>query len=182
MDLPTIVFLGDSLTAGYGLAPEEAYPSLIAEKLKAESLNYRVVNAGVSGDTTAGGARRVEWVLKTSPKILFIALGANDGLRGLPVEETKKNLEGILRAARAGGIRVVLAGMKLPSNYGETYRAGFEKVYRDLAERYDVPMIPFLLEGVGGRPALNQPDGLHPNREGQRRVAETVWKALRPLL
>lgn len=178
---PAIVFLGDSLTAGYGLDPEEAYPALIGEKIQAAHLAYHVINAGVSGDTTAGGLRRLEWALKARPKILVVALGANDGLRGLAVAETRKNLEAIIRQSQAAGCRVVLAGMKLPVNYGEEFRAPFERMYPELAKARGVALIPFLLKGVGGHPELNQADGLHPNREGHRRIAETVWPVLQPL-
>jgi len=179
---PAIVFLGDSLTAGYGLAPEEAYPALIAQKLVVERLPYRVINAGVNGDTTAGGLRRVSWLLQEPVKVLVVALGANDGLRGVPVGETRKNLEAILKLAKARSALIVLAGMKIPVNYGEEYRAAFERMYAELGQQYAHAFIPFLLEGVGGRPEFNQPDGLHPTREGQQKIAETVWKALRPLL
>ncbi len=179
---PAIVFLGDSLTAGFGLESEETYPALIEKKIQAEKLPYRVVNAGVSGDTTAGGLSRMEWIWRGEAKMLFVALGANDGLRGVPVEESYRNLEAIVQSARAHGCLVVLAGMKLPTNYGETYRQAFERIYRDLAKVHGLTFIPFLLEGVGGRPEFLQADGLHPNREGQKKIAETVWKALRPLL
>ena len=179
---PAIVFLGDSLTAGYGLESEEAYPALIEKKIQDEKLAYRVVNAGVSGDTTAGGMRRLNWVWKGEVKILFVALGANDGLRGVPVEESYKNLEATIQSAEVRGCTLVLAGMKLPTNYGETYRKAFERMYADLAKVHKVTLLPFLMEGVGGRPEFLQADGLHPNREGQQKLAETVWKVLRPFL
>lgn len=182
VDQPAIVFLGDSLTAGYGVDPDQAYPALIAEKLKAERLPYRVVNAGVSGDTTAGGVRRLEWILNSEVKLLVVALGANDGLRGLPLAESRKNLEAIVNAAVDRQIPVVVAGMKLPMNYGADYRRDFERLYPSVAKQFGATYLPFLLEGVAAVPALNQADGLHPNAEGQKRIAEHVWKTLRSIL
>lgn len=179
---PAIVFLGDSLTAGFGLETEEAYPALIQKKIEAEKLPYRVVNAGISGDTTAGGVSRLDWVWRGQVKILFVALGANDGLRGVPVEESYRNLETIIQSAQTRECTVVLAGMKLPTNYGETYRKAFEKVYAGLANTHKMAFIPFLMEGVGGKSEFVQADGLHPNQAGQKIMAETVWKVLRPLL
>lgn len=179
---PRIVFLGDSLTAGLGLPADEAYPAVIQRKIDGEHLNYQVVNAGVSGDTTAGGLRRLNWILSGDVRVLVVALGANDGLRGLPTREMKSNLSAIVSAARNRGISVILAGMEAPPNFGPEYTATFRKVFRDVATEQDIPLIPFLLQGVAGESGLNQADGIHPNEEGARRVAESVWPALRPLL
>lgn len=183
----TIVYLGDSLTAGYGLAEgeDEAYPALIEEKAEALGWQVRTVNAGISGDTSAGGLRRVDWIVNRGPVDVFVlALGANDGLRGLPVEALKENLEAIIARVRAlnPGVRIVLAGMMVPTNMGGAYGERFAEVYREVAEEQDVALIPFLLDGVGGVRSLNQPDGVHPTAEGQRIMAETVWQTLRPVL
>ena len=179
---PRIVFLGDSLTAGLGLSPEQSYPSLIGKRLKAGGFEYEVVNAGVSGDTSAGGLRRVEWSLEGDVRVLLVALGGNDGLRGLPPAELKKNLAAILERAREKKIPVILAGMEAPPNNGPDYTRDFRAVYSDLAKEYQVRFIPFLLQGVAGDAALNQPDGIHPNVRGAEIVADLVWKALEPLL
>lgn len=178
----TVAFLGDSLTAGQGLPEAQAYPSLIQARLKAEHLDWRVVNAGVSGDTTAGGVARLDWLFRQHIDVLVVALGANDGLRGLPLQETEANLQRILERAHREGAKVLLVGMKLPENYGPEYRRGFEAIYPRLAKAKQVAWLPFLLEGVALDPGLNQADGIHPNPEGSRRVSETVWKALKPLL
>jgi acyl-CoA thioesterase-1 len=172
------VFLGDSLTAGLGLAPDKSFPSLIGRKLKERGLDYEIVNAGVSGDTSAGGARRLEWSLEGDVRVLILALGANDGLRGLPAADMKKNLAAVLERATAKGITVILAGMEAPPNYGPEYTRDFRNVYSDLASQYKVPFIPFLLLGVAGDPALNQADGIHPNIRGAEIVADLVWKEL----
>jgi acyl-CoA thioesterase-1 len=177
-----VVFLGDSLTAGLGLPADEAYPAIVQQKIDAEHLNYEVINAGVSGDTSAGGLRRLDWVLSGDVRVLVVALGANDGLRGLPPRDMRQNLTSIVSTARNRGIAVILAGMEAPPNVGPEYTAEFRSVYRDLAKQQRVPLIPFLLQGVAGEPALNQPDGIHPNREGARRVADIMWPALRPML
>jgi acyl-CoA thioesterase-1 len=177
-----VVFLGDSLTAGYGLSEEQAYPALLEARMREAGIDLPVVNAGVSGDTTAGGAARLDWTLRQEVAVLVVALGANDGLRGVPLEETRRNLSRIVERAQAAGARVVLAGMKLPTNYGPQYRAGFEQIYVDLARQHGVPPVPFLLEGVGGVPRLNQADGVHPTAEGQRVIADVVWPVLEPLL
>lgn len=179
---PRLVFLGDSITAGLGLEPEQAYPTLIQQKADAESLGYRVVNAGVSGDTSAGGLSRLEWALDGDVQVLVVALGGNDGLRGLPPEELRKNLATIIERAQAKKIRVVLAGMEAPPNFGQTYTVSFRRVYADLAKQYGVPLIPFLLQGVAGIEGLNQRDGIHPTAEGARTVADNVWTVLRPTL
>jgi acyl-CoA thioesterase I len=179
---PEIVVLGDSLTAGLGLDERSSFPALIQQRLNERNLNYAVVNAGVSGDTSAGGLRRLEWSLQGDPRVLIVALGGNDGLRGLPPDDLKKNLAAIIERARSAGVEVLLAGMEAPPNNGPEYTARFRRIYRELADEYDVPLIPFLLEGVAGEPALNQADGIHPNPAGARRVADTVWTALEPLL
>ena len=177
-----IVALGDSLTAGLGVSPDEAYPALLEARLAREGYDYRVVNAGVSGDTSAGGLRRMEWVLKLSPEIVIVALGANDGLRGLPAVPMRDNLRAIVQRARSAGATVLLAGMRVPPNYGADYAQEFEKVFHDLARETKAPLIPFLLEGVAGDARLNLADGIHPNAEGQRRIAQHVWPHLRRLL
>ena len=179
---PEIVFLGDSLTAGLGLDTPLSFPSLIQQRLDDRGLPFAVVNAGVSGDTSAGGLRRLEWSLQGNPRVLIVALGGNDGLRGLPPDELKKNLAAIIEAGQRAGLQVILAGMEAPPNNGPDYTARFRRVYPELAKAYDIPLIPFLLDGVAGDPALNQADGIHPNPEGARRVADTVWSALEPVL
>jgi acyl-CoA thioesterase-1 len=177
-----IVALGDSLTAGLGVAADEAFPALLERHLRAAGLAYRVVNAGVSGDTSAGGLRRLDWVLRSRPEIVIVALGANDGLRGLPITALRDNLTAIVTRLRAGGTRVLLVGMRLPPNYGRAYATEFADTFRDVARRTSTPYLPFLLEGVAGDPRLNQADGIHPNASGQRAVAERVWESLKPLL
>ena len=179
---PRIVFLGDSLTAGLGLATDKSYPSLIAKRLKDRGLDYEVVNAGVSGDTSAGGLRRLDWSLEGDVRVLVVALGGNDGLRGLSTEEMKKNLAAILDRAKARGIPVILAGMEAPPNFGDEYTKGFRAVYADLAKKYSVAFIPFLLQGVAGDGSLNQADGIHPNVRGAELVADIVWAELEPAL
>lgn len=179
---PRIVVLGDSLTAGLGLDPADAFPAVIERWLRERGYDFEVVNAGVSGDTTAGGVRRLDWVLDEHVRVLVVALGGNDGLRGLPVDQMRRNLETIIRQARRRGVVVVLAGMEAPPNLGEEYTREFRQVFRDLARTYRVAFVPFLLEGVAGDPALNQADGIHPNAAGARRVAENVWRVLEPLL
>jgi acyl-CoA thioesterase-1 len=179
---PVIVALGDSLTAGLGVAPDEAYPALLEAKLRREGYAYRVVNAGVSGDTSAGGLRRIDWVLRQSPQIVIVALGANDGLRGQPVMALRDNLSAIVERARASGARVLLAGMRMPTNYGAAYTKEFAAVYSEVAKRTGVPLVPFLLDGVATQARLNQADGIHPNAEGQRVIADLLWPHLRPLL
>lgn len=179
---PRIVFLGDSLTAGLGLPENESYPSLIQARLDREGYAYEVVNAGVSGDTSAGGLRRLDWSLDGNVKVLLLALGGNDGLRGLPTAELKRNLATIIETATARGVQVVLAGMEAPPNNGQEYAAAFRAIYRDLAQQYRVPLIPFLLLGVAGDTALNQADGIHPNTRGAEIVAELIWRALTPVL
>jgi acyl-CoA thioesterase-1 len=179
---PEVIFLGDSLTAGLGLAEDLSFPSLIQQRIDEAGLGFSVVNAGVSGDTSAGGLRRLEWALQGQPRVLVVALGGNDGLRGLAPEELKKNLASIIERGQQAGLTVILAGMEAPPNNGPDYTARFRRVYPDLARTYKVPLIPFLLDGVAGDSALNQADGIHPNPEGARRVADTVWKVLEPAL
>lgn len=171
---PLVVFLGDSLTAGLGLEVEEAYPARVAEALDAQGVPARVLNAGVSGDTTAGGLARLDWLLAQRPALVVVALGANDGLRGQPLESIDQNLRAIVTRVRAAGARVVLAGMQMPPNYGPEYTRGFRELYPRIARELDVPLIPFLLDGVAAVPQLNQPDGIHPTAEGQRRIAGIV--------
>ncbi|HXG90259.1 MAG TPA: arylesterase [Vicinamibacterales bacterium] len=182
-NVPRVVVLGDSLTAGLGLDVEQSFPSLIQERLDREGHDYEVVNAGVSGDTSAGGLRRLEWALAEGhPKILIVALGGNDGLRGLPPEQLEANLASIIEQSQKRGLTVILAGMEAPPNFGADYTTRFRAVYPSLAARYKVRLLPFLLAGVAGDPALNQPDGVHPNPRGASIVADLVWRALQPEL
>jgi acyl-CoA thioesterase-1 len=179
---PRIVFLGDSLTAGLGLSADSSYPALLQRRLEERGYQYEVVNAGVSGDTSAGGLRRLDWALDGDVRILVVALGANDGLRGLPPAELKKNLAAILERATAKGITVILAGMEAPPNFGADYTVQFRNVYADLARTHNVRFVPFLLQGVAGVEDLNQGDGIHPNVRGARMVADLVWGSLEPVL
>jgi acyl-CoA thioesterase-1 len=180
---PRIVFLGDSLTAGYGLPDtRDSVPSLIQAHLDAKGYRYEVVNAGVSGDTSAGGLNRLDWSLKGDVRILVVELGANDGLRGLPVAAMKRNLDQIIRGAKQRGIAVLLTGMEAPPNYGAAYTTEFRQAFSDLAREHKVRFVPFYLQGVAGDPTLNISDGIHPNRAGARIVEATIWRALEPLL
>jgi acyl-CoA thioesterase-1 len=179
---PRIVFLGDSLTAGLGLPADESFPALIQDRLDREGYDYEVVNAGVSGDTSAGGLRRLDWALDGNAKVLVVALGGNDGLRGLPPAELKKNLAAIVDRGRQRGLTVIVAGMEAPPNNGPEYTGAFHQAYIDLAREAGVPFIPFLLQGVAGDAAQNQADGIHPNASGAHLVAETVWRTLEPTL
>jgi acyl-CoA thioesterase-1 len=179
---PRIVAFGDSLTAGFGVQADESYPAQLQRRLDSLGYHYRVINAGVSGDTTAGGLRRVPWILNNRPELVILELGANDGLRGLPVDQTKSNLRQIIRQLQEAGTTVVLAGMKLPPNYGRDYTADFEAMYQILAKEYQLALIPFFLEGVGGSSSLNQADGIHPTKEGYEVIVEQVLKVLRPVL
>ena len=179
---PRVVALGDSLTAGLGLPPDHAWPSLVQRRIDEAGLDVEVVNAGVSGDTTAGGIRRLDWALDGDVKVLVLELGANDGLRGLPPAQMRENLAQMITTARSRGIAVLLCGMEAPPNFGPQYTREFRQVYRDLADEHDVTFLPFFLDGVAGNPALNQADGIHPNEEGTRRVADLVWRALEPML
>jgi acyl-CoA thioesterase-1 len=178
---PLVVFLGDSLTAGLGLDEGEAYPAVVERELEKEGRDVRVLNAGVSGDTTAGGLSRLGWLLGQKPQVVVVALGANDGLRALPLAETEKNLREILRRTREAGARVLLLGMRIPPNYGP-YADDFAAMYPRIAEEMDVPLVPFLLEGVGGDRALNQDDGIHPTAEGQEIMAKTVVPYLKDVM
>ena len=180
--LPRIVFLGDSLTAGYGLARGEEVPALIQSRLNEKGYRYEVVNAGVSGDTSAGGLSRLDWSLEGNVAVLVVELGANDGLRGLPVSQMKKNLAEIITRAQQRRIKVVLTGMEAPPNYGPLYTAEFRQVYRDLAKEHDVVFMPFYLDGVAGLSSLNLSDGIHPNAAGSRVIEERLWRVLEPIL
>ena len=179
---PRIVALGDSLTAGLGLIAEEAYPALLQKRLDDNGYSFEVVNAGVSGDTTAGGLRRLDWSLDGDVRILIVALGGNDGLRGLPVEEVTHNLEEIITRARSRHIAVLLVGLEAPPNFGDSYTNAFRQTFRDLARQYKVAFVPFLLSGVAGIPQLNQRDTIHPTAEGAQIIANTIWTALEPML
>jgi acyl-CoA thioesterase I len=178
---PRIVVLGDSLTAGLGLAAADAYPSLLQERLKKDGLDFDVVNAGVSGDTSAGGLARVDWALEGNVRVLIVALGGNDGLRGLPPDQLQQNLADIIERAQARHVEVILAGMEAPPNYGRDYTVSFRKVYPALSTRYRVALVPFLLQGVAGQEPLNQRDGIHPTAAGARIVADNVWTVLEPM-
>jgi acyl-CoA thioesterase I len=179
---PRIVVLGDSLTAGLGLPADEAYPSLLQLRLDANGFNYEVVNAGVSGDTSAGGLSRLDWALEGDVHVLIVALGGNDALRALPADELKQNLSRIIERAQARHIAVVLAGMEAPPNFGRDYLVTFHQVYPSLAKQYHVAFLPFLLDGVAGNDALNQRDGIHPTAQGASIVANNVWTVLRPIV
>jgi len=179
-----ILFYGNSLTAGYGLDEEASFPSLIQYKIDSLELNYRVINGGLSGETTASGLSRLDWFLEDQPEVFVLELGGNDGLRGIPLEETKKNLNAIISSVskKFPSTKILLAGMQIPPNMGLEYAQEFKEMYTEIAEKQSVEIIPFLLEGVAGNPELNLPDGIHPTSDGQQIVAQTVWKHLRPLL
>lgn len=179
---PLLVFLGDSLTAGLGLPEDQAYPAVLDRRLDAEGTPVRALNAGVSGDTTAGGLARLDWLLKQKPDVLVVGLGANDGLRGLDLAETEKNLREIVRRGKASGARVLLLGMRIPPNYGPDYTEQFQEMYPEIANDLDVPLVPFLLEKVGGVADLNQADGIHPTAEGQEMLADNVEPYLEEVL
>lgn len=180
----TVLFYGDSLTAGYGLDPDEGYPALIQKKIDAAGLAWRVVNAGLSGETTAGGVRRLDWILRQKIDVFVLELGGNDGLRGIPPEITRENLQTMIERIRAKypDVVIVVAGMQIPTNMGPAYAEAFARIFPEVAEKNRAVLIPFLLEGVGGIPELNLPDGIHPTAEGHRIVAETVWRFVGPLL
>ena len=180
----TLVFFGDSLTAGYGLDPDDAFPAVIQRKIDAAGLTWRVVNAGLSGETTAGGLRRLDWILRQHVDLFVLELGGNDGLRGIALDSSRANLQAIIDRIRMRypDVVIVLAGMRLPTNLGPDYINQFERMFPDLAQKNHLTLIPFLLEGVGGMPNLNQADGIHPTEAGDAKVAETVWKVLLPLL
>jgi acyl-CoA thioesterase-1 len=181
---PLVLFLGTSLTAGYGLEPDQAYPALIQARIDSAGLPYRVINAGVSGETSAGALARTEWLLRQPFDVLVLETGANDMLRGAELDSVRSNIQAIIDKVRSArpGTRIVLVGMMAPPNLGQEYTERFRSIYPELAERNDLPLVPFLLEGVGGEARYNLPDGIHPNAEGQRRVAATVWTTLEPVL
>ena len=177
-----IVVLGDSLAAGLGLPLEEAFPAVMERRLREEGLAVRVQNAGVSGDTTAGGLERLDWLLRQAPDVVVLELGANDGLRGLPLDRTEANLKAIVQRSKAAGADVLLVGMKVPTNMGPDYSRGFEALFARVAADTGVPVVPFLLEGVAMVPAINQADGIHPTAEGQERLAANVLPFLEPIV
>jgi acyl-CoA thioesterase I len=179
---PRIVAFGDSLTAGLGLVEQQAYPALLQRKIDDAGYEFEVVNAGLSGDTSAGGLRRLDWALEGEVRVLIVAFGGNDGLRGLPVSQMKENLSTIIDKARERNAVVILAGMEAPPNFGEEYATQFRQAFRDVALKSRVLFIPFLLKDVAGVPELNQADGIHPNPRGAEILAETVWNVLQPLL
>ncbi len=180
----TVVVLGDSIAAGAGVDPSEAYPALLQEKINSAGLDFSVVNAGVSGDTSADGLNRINWLLRRSVDVLVLELGGNDGLRGIPASTTETNLQMIIDRLKEKYPRaqVVIAGMQMPKNMGETYTTAFREIFPTLAKKNHAALVPFLLEGVGGKPELNQPDQIHPTAAGHRIVAENVWKVLKPVL
>jgi acyl-CoA thioesterase-1 len=174
----TILFLGDSLTEGYQLSAEEAYPALVEKELKKTHKDIKVINGGISGSTSASATKRLDWYLKAKPDIMIVALGANDGLRGLDIKKTEKHLEGVILKGQASGIKIILAGMKMPTNMGKKYGLEFESMFTKLAKKYSLTLIPFLLDGVGGKPEMNLPDGIHPNPKGHEVMAKNVLKIL----
>jgi len=180
----TIVILGDSLAAGFGLDLTEAFPALLQKKVDEAGLKFSVVNAGVSGDTSAGGLRRIDWLLKRRVDVLVLELGGNDGLRGIPAAATRTNLQAIIDRTKQKypHVQIVVAGMQMPPNMGADYNTAFAKIFPDLAKANNAALVPFLLEGVGGKPELNLPDMIHPTAEGHKIIAENVWKVLRPVL
>lgn len=183
-DQKTILFFGDSLTAGYGLSKEQAFPKLVEEKLNSQDYNVKVINAGLSGETSAGGLNRIGWVMKQPVDIFILELGANDGLRGLPLEETEKNLQKIIDKVKEENpnVKIIIAGMMVPPNLGPEYTEQFRDIYPRIAKKNDALLIPFLLDGVAGEESLNLPDGIHPNVEGHKIVADNVLTALKRLL
>lgn len=182
-DSYTVLFLGDSLTEGYGLETGEAFPDMIADRFEAEGrADIKVINGGVSGSTSASALSRLQWFIRSKPDLMILSLGANDGLRGLPVAEMKYNLSKTIEFAQTNGVKVALTGMLVPPNMGPEYSDQFAKVFPDLAAQYQLPFLPFLLEGVAAIPDLNQGDGIHPNLEGTKIVAETVYNFMQPLL
>lgn len=181
----TIVFFGNSLTAGMGVQPEQAFPAIIQDKINQAGLNYKVVNAGLSGETTAGGVSRINWILKNNDIDIFVLeLGANDGLRGIPLAQTRQNLKTIIEKVRASepGVKIILTGMQVPPNMGEDYASEFKSIFPEIAKTQNVKLVPFLLEGVGGEKQLNQSDGIHPNPAGHKILADNVWQVLQPML
>ena len=180
----TILFLGDSITAGYGLEPSDAYPALIQAKIDGKRWNFKAINAGQSGDTTAGGLNRLDWILRHRIDVMVLELGGNDGLRGLPPDTTRKNLQAIIDRTKKKypEAKIILAGMKVPPNMGSDYGKQFNKIFPELAKQNQIPLIPFILEGVGGVRELNLADGIHPTAKGQEIVANNAWKVLEPIL
>jgi len=180
----TILFFGNSLTAGYGLSPSEAFPALIQNILDSLNLPYKVINAGVSGETSSGGNSRIDWILRQVPDIFVLELGGNDGLRGIPLAETKQNLQSIIDKVKAKNpaVRILVAGMQIPPNMGREYTTEFRGIFPELAKKNEVALVPFLLEGVGGEVTLNQQDGIHPTVEGHKILADNVWVELKKLL
>lgn len=176
------VIIGDSLTEGYGVSKENAYPALLEQKLKKENKNWKVVNSGVSGSTTASALSRVKWTLKSNPDLVMIALGANDGLRGLQVSTSRKHLEDALEELKKANVPAVIAGMQMPPNFGKAYADEFKSMFSSLAKKYNATFVPFLLEGVAGDPKLNQTDGIHPNEEGHKIIADYVYKHIKDIL
>lgn len=181
---PVVLFFGDSLTAGYGLSPEEAFPALIEKNLVKAGRKVKVVNAGLSGETSAGGLARIDWILRQRVDVFVLELGANDGLRGLPIAQTRANLQGIIDKVKQKypGVKIVMAGMQVPPNMGAAYAQEFQTIYPDLAKKNNATLIPFLLENVAGNEKLNQADGIHPNAEGHKRVAEHVGKFIEKVI
>jgi len=177
-----IVAFGDSLTAGLGVTPEDSYPARLQARLRSEGYAYRVVNAGASGDTTAGGLRRIDWALKNKPDIVIVALGANDAMRGQDLASVRANLDAIVARFQKAGVRVLVAGMEVPPNYGARYAADFRRLYAEVARKRGAAFMPFLLDGVAGTPRLNLPDGIHPTAEGYRVVVEHLWPHVEPML
>ena len=182
MSKTTILVLGDSIAAGYGIEKESAFPALLERRLKELNYDVRVINGGISGSTSASGKGRMKWYLRIKPNILLLELGANDGLRGLSTEAMKQNLTETIQIAREKNLKVILAGMKMPLNYGKAYTTAFENAFKEVAEELNVTFIPFLLDGVAGNPELNLPDGIHPTAEGHRIITQTVLNYLKPLL
>ena len=180
----TIVFFGNSITAGYGLEMSEAFPALIQREIDSLALPYKVVNAGVSGETSSGGDGRIDWVLRQPVDVFVLELGGNDGLRGIPVTETRKNLQSIIDKVKAKNpaVKIIIAGMQIPPNMGKQYTGEFRSMYPELAKKNDIALIPFLLEGVGGEAKFNQDDGIHPTAEGQKILAQNVWEVLKGML
>lgn len=179
-----IIFFGNSITAGYQLDMDDAFPAIIQDYLDSLGYDYQVINAGLSGETTASGKNRISWVLRTTPDIFFLELGPNDGLRGLPLQETPKNLQAIIDTVKAANpdVKIIIAGMEVPPNLGQDYTEKFRSIFPKLAKENDAVLIPFLLDGVAGNPELNLSDGIHPTPEGHEMVADTVWNYLKPLL
>ncbi|MFH6601927.1 arylesterase [Maribacter algicola] len=180
----TILFFGNSLTAGYGLSTEEAFPALVQLRLDSLGLDYTAINSGLSGETTSGGLNRLDWVLNQKVAIFILELGANDGLRGIPLDETRQNLQSIIDLVQAknSDTEIILAGMQIPPNMGQDYTTEFRKIYPDLAEKNGLRLIPFILDGVAGIPELNLPDGIHPTAEGHKIVRDNVWEVLKEVL